>query len=109
MYTNILGRSDQHFYGKKKCETGTSLVVQWLRYYTSNAGVAGSNPGWGMKIQPAMQPKKKKFFKGFPGGSEIKNLPAGDKGHQFNPWSGKTPHAMEQLSLCATATEPAPV
>ena len=24
----------------------------------------------------------------------------------FNPWSGKTPHAMEQLSPCATTTEP---
>lgn len=24
---------------------------------------------------------------------------------RFNPWSGKTPHAMEPLSLGATATE----
>jgi len=24
----------------------------------------------------------------------------------FNPWSGKIPHAVEQLSLCATNTEP---
>ena len=28
------------------------------------------------------------------------------KGHEFNPWSGKTPHAMEQLSPCATTSEP---
>ena len=27
------------------------------------------------------------------------------RGHRFGPWSGKIPHAMEQLSLCATATE----
>ena len=24
----------------------------------------------------------------------------------FNPWSGKIPHAVEQLSLCTTSTEP---
>ena len=29
------------------------------------------------------------------------------RGHRFNPWSGKIPHAMEQLSVCATTTEPA--
>ncbi|XP_049551062.1 pleckstrin homology domain-containing family A member 5 isoform X27 [Orcinus orca] len=29
------------------------------------------------------------------------------KGHGFEPWSGKIPHAAEQLSLCATANEPA--
>ena len=27
------------------------------------------------------------------------------RGHVFNPWSRKTPHAAEQLSLCATTTE----
>ena len=26
--------------------------------------------------------------------------------HGFDPWSGKIPHAAEQLSLCATITEP---
>ena len=28
------------------------------------------------------------------------------RGHRFNPWSGKIPHATEQLSPCATTTEP---
>nr|XP_058901061.1 zinc finger protein 566-like [Kogia breviceps] len=28
------------------------------------------------------------------------------RGHGFNPWSGKIPHTMEQLSPCATTTEP---
>ena len=28
------------------------------------------------------------------------------RGHGFNPWSGKIPHAVEQLSPWATATEP---
>ena len=27
-------------------------------------------------------------------------------GHGFNPWSGKIPHAVGQLSSCATITEP---
>ena len=26
--------------------------------------------------------------------------------HGFDPWSGKTPHAEKQLSLCTTMTEP---
>ena len=26
--------------------------------------------------------------------------------HRFNPWSGKIPHAAEQLSPCGTTTEP---
>ena len=40
-----------------------------------------------------------------PGGPGVKNPPA--RGHGFNPRSGKIPHAVEQLSPCATATEPA--
>ena len=40
---------------------GTSLVVQWLRFCTSTAGVAGSIPGQGTKILHAsVWPKKKK-------------------------------------------------
>ena len=42
----------------------------------------------------------------FPGGSMVKNLPE-CRGHGFHPWSRKIPHAAEQLSLCATTTEPA--
>ena len=43
---------------------------------------------------------------GFCGGRAVKTSPAsaGDSG--FNPWSKKIPHAMEQLSPCATTTEP---
>ena len=28
------------------------------------------------------------------------------RGHEFDPWPGKTPHAVEQLSPCAITTEP---
>ena len=43
----------------------------------------------------------------FPGGTVVKNPPAnaGDTG--LSPWSGKIPHAVEQLSPCITTTEPA--
>ena len=43
--------------------------------------------------------------KGFPGGAVVKNPPAnaGDTG--FEAWSGKIPHAAEQLSPRATTTE----
>ena len=36
----------------------------------------------------------------------VKNLPANAGGHGFEPWSGKIPHAAEQLSPCAITTEP---
>ena len=44
---------------------------------------------------------------GFPGGAVFENLPAnaGDTG--FKPWSGKIPHATEQLGPWATPAEPA--
>ena len=28
------------------------------------------------------------------------------RGHEFDPWSRKVPHAAEQLSLCATTIQP---
>ena len=45
-------------------------------------------------------------FPGFPGGAVVKNPPA-NAGGTLEPWSGKIPHAVEQLSPCATTTEPA--
>ena len=43
----------------------------------------------------------------FPGGTVVKDLPAnaGDMGSSPSP--GKIPRATEQLSPCATTTEPA--
>ena len=49
--------------------------------------------------------QKNKATRDFPGGVAVKN-PSANAGHRFNPWSGKIPHAMEQLSPCATTTEP---
>ena len=35
----------------------------------------------------------------------VKNLLAKAGDNRFDPWSGETPHALEQLSLCAATTE----
>ena len=44
---------------------------------------------------------------GFPGGAVVENLPANAGENGFEPWSGRVPHAAEQLGPCATTTEPA--
>ena len=50
-------------YAILKSFSGTSLVVQWLRLHTSNAGGRGSVPGQGIKIPHATwYSKKKKSF-----------------------------------------------
>ena len=43
----------------------------------------------------------------FLGGAVVGNPPANAGDNVFKPWSGKIPHAVEQLSPCATTTEPA--
>ena len=37
----------------------------------------------------------------FPGGPVVRSPPASAGGHEFDPWSGKIPHALERLSPCA--------
>ena len=43
---------------------------------------------------------------GLPTWSSGKEFACQCRGHGFDPWSGKIPHAVEQLSLCATSIEP---
>ena len=57
------------------------------RYRVSEAGVAGP------RSQHA--PQGSDTPRDVPGGSVVKNLPA--RGHGLEPWSGKIPHAVEQL------------
>ena len=64
---------------------GTSLLVQWLRLHTPNAGGLGSTSG-----------------QGFPGGSMVKNPPAnaGDAGDMGSiPGSGRSPEGGNGDSL----------
>ena len=43
---NLKYDTNQHIY---KTKTGTSLLVQWLRLHTPNAGGPGSIPGQGTR------------------------------------------------------------
>ena len=52
--------SHTHWSGPLKTQVRTSLVVQWLRLCTSNAGGAGLIPGQGTKIPHAVVCSKKK-------------------------------------------------
>ena len=46
--------------------------------------------------------------RGFPGSAVVKNPPASAGARvRAEPWSGKIPHAAEQLSPCATTIEAA--
>ena len=66
---------------------------------------SGSVPVWGTKIlQAAGHDKKKKT--GLPWWRSGKESACQCRGHGFEPWSGKIPHAVEQLSPCTTTTEP---
>ena len=42
--------------------------------------------------------------KGFAGGSVVKTSTSAED--RFDPWSGRIPHAAEQLSPCTTTIEP---
>ena len=48
----------------------------------------------------------KKWGRGLPGRSSGEESLLQCRGHRFDPWSGKISRATEQLSLCATTTEP---
>ena len=51
--------------------------------------------------------KKKKYtISDFHGGTVDKNFACPCRGHRFDPWSGKIPHAMKQLSLFAELLKP---
>ena len=49
---------------------------------------------------------RKKVPEGLPGGAVVKNPAANAADTGLIPDSGKIPHASEQLSPCATTTEP---
>ena len=49
---------------------------------------------------------KKSYSGGFPGSSVVENLPANAGNNGFDPWSGKIPPALGQLSPGTTTTKP---
>ena len=72
--------------GRKWTKEGTSLVVQWLRLCTPNAGGPGSIPGQGSR-SPMHAAMKSSHATDFPGGTVVKNPPAnaGDMGSSPGP------------------------
>ena len=50
--------------------------------------------------------KKKKSFLGFPWKLSGKESTCQCERHRFDPWSGKIPHAEEQISPCAATPKP---
>ena len=58
------------------------------------------------KLKGVGYPLSKSSFKGFPGSSEVKNLPA-NSGNTVNRWSGKIPHQFSSVAqLCPTLCDP---
>ena len=90
-----------------------SQVKNIIKHVSSVVTGTGAQSCWGLwetvLNTPLGFPTQgvKKRGRGFPGGAVVKNPPA-NAGHTgSSPWSGKIPHAAEQLSPCATTTEPA--
>ena len=89
---------------------GTSLVVQQLGLHASKArGARGSIPGQGTRSHmlqlKACMPQLKDSAWGLTWWRSGYESTCQCRGHGFEPWSGKIPHAAEQLSPCATTTE----
>ena len=76
----------------------------------------GSNPGlqhcrqilYHLSYQrsPLLRKQLKHKSRDFPGGLVAGSPTCQGRGHRFDPFSRKIPHAEEQLSLCAKTTEP---
>ena len=76
----VISEQDQKRFKSRK-EKGTSLVIQWVGLWASNAGRAGSILGWGITF-PILHGKKK-------------NNNNNNKMHRL-------PHNTEQDSMCYT-------
>ena len=61
---------------------------------------------WGDRKRYSMQMEIKRKLEGLPWWCSGWESACQCRGHRFEPWSGKIPHATEQLSPCATTTEP---
>ena len=59
-----------------------------------------------MKNQCHLEYHQKCDILGLPWWSSGKESAFQCRGHGFDPWSGKIPHAVEQLSPSTTTTEP---
>ena len=58
----IVGWTGSKVHTSLNCQIGTSPAIQWLELCVSNAGGAGSIPGWETKIPHAKRCDQKKKF-----------------------------------------------
>ena len=115
------------FISGNKYTTLMGVVVNTRSYAWMGEGIYGKslyfplNLAVNLKLLSAKKVFiKNKVYRDFPGGAVVKNPPAGlpcwrsgwesacrCRGRGFEPWSGRIPHAVEQLVPWATITEPA--
>ena len=81
-------------------------ILEWVAISSSRGSSQGSNLcfscllHWQVgSLQLAPPGKPSEWLSGKESGCQCRR-------HRFNPWSRKIPHALEQLSLCTTTTEP---
>ena len=88
----------------KNCQT-----VFWFALAVVGLGLVGSVTGQFMSpVRKRIQNYefKIRYNGGFPVGSVVEQPACQCRKRGFAPWSGKIPHATEQINPCATTTEP---
>ena len=89
------------------CADGEGLVSTLSCYRPWDLG--GSSSWWGLGEERRTQASGHSFpntIPGLPWWRSGEESSCQCRGHRFEPWSGKIPHAVEQLSPCAATTEP---
>ena len=77
-------------------------VRGWKKIFHAN----GNRKKAGVAILISDNIDFKDYYKGLPWWCSSWESTCQCRGHGFEPWSGKIPHAMEQLGSCATTAEP---
>ena len=85
---------------------GAISITQDMRKMKNSEGIKIIF-GWNEKVLEMRKKLVKKRIKGFPWWRSGWESACQCRGHGFEPWSGKIPHATEQLGPWATIAEPA--
>ena len=79
--------------------------IYFKKYYCHHAGIGGVSLG--RRLRSLLWHRRNKE-EGLPWWLNDKEPTCQGRRHGFGPWTGKIPHVVEQLSLCATTIEPVP-
>ena len=79
--------------------------IYFKKYYCHHAGIGGVSLG--RRLRSLLWHRRKKE-EAIPWWLNGKEPTCQGRRHGFSPWTGKIPHVVEQLSLCATTIEPVP-